>query len=238
MKLRFVLFVFFAVCCADSVFAQGFSFRYMELSVSEGESMFTNKKFVVPPPQSLTPLNGVVKFSTKNRHEARLNFYTTSHFGAEAFYSFEKNQVVYEQTTAPASSIAVPLEIHNFGMDILYYPVGSPDSKWRPFIFIGGGAKIYRPSGLGQSIAKDPLQGNFATFFESSHGSFSYGGGVKRTLNKSFSARLDVGNQMTAVPLFGLSTYSPLLPNDTVIPIGGNINNPFVSVGIILKLGK
>ena len=55
-----------------------------------------------------------------------------------------------------------------------------------------------------QAAAKDPLQGNFDTFFETSRGTGTFGAGVKRALNKSIGFRADAGTEFTKVPTFGL----------------------------------
>jgi hypothetical protein len=102
---------------------------------------------------------------------------------------------------------------------------------------IGGGAVIYRPSTGGQASAKDPLQGNFDTFFESSRGSGTAGGGVKHPITKSLGFRADAGVAFTKVPTFGLPESSAQA-NATVLPVSGLVRTVRASAGIIIYLGK
>jgi hypothetical protein len=96
---------------------------------------------------------------------------------------------------------------------------------------------IYRPTGEGQKIATDPLKGNLSDFFESSRAAVNFGGGIKRSLGRSFGVRFDVGNVTTATPTFGLPTTSTD-PNAAVLPVKGRTNNSYASIGIILYLGR
>jgi hypothetical protein len=127
--------------------------------------------------------------------------------------------------------------VHTLTINLLYYPVGSVESKWRPFLEIGGGAVIYRPSSGGQTAAKDPLQGNFDTFFESSRAAASLGGGLKRPLTKTLGFRVDAGTMLTRVPTFGLPESSAQA-NTQILPVGGLVRTVRASAGIILYLGK
>jgi hypothetical protein len=127
--------------------------------------------------------------------------------------------------------------VHTLTLNLLYYPFGETSSAWRPFITFGGGAVIYRPSTGGQAAAKDPLQGNFDTFFETSRGTGTFGAGVKRALNKSIGFRVYAGAEFTKVPTFGLPESSASV-NATVLPVGGLVHSIRGSVGIIFYLGK
>jgi hypothetical protein len=238
MKRYLCAFVVALAVCTRSAAAQGLSFKSLELSVSEAISYHTKKQFEIGPPQSTTPIEEEMRLDTGHRHEVRLNFLTTKHIGSEAFYTYGSTNVVFTRQTAPGDSLSIPIQLHHFGVSILYYPTGEESSKWRPFIAVGGGAKIYRPTGEGQDIATDPLRGNLSSFFESSRGAFNYGVGVKRSLGRSFGLRIDLGNVVTAAPTFGLPTEATDLPNANVLPVSGKINNPHASVGIILYLGR
>jgi hypothetical protein len=220
-----------------SAMGQGFSIKNLELSLSEGVSYFSGKNFQIGSPQSSTPIDGQMKFSSDNRHEGRLNFVTTNRIGAEVFYGYETTSAVFSRITLPADSLSIPVQIHHFGLDILYYPVGTTESKWRPFVRIGGGAMIYRPTGAGQSIATDPLRGNFSTFIESSRSAIDFGGGLKRSLTRSLGVRFDVGAVTTPTPTFGLPVSSDLA-NASVLPVTGRTRNLHASVGLVLYLGR
>jgi hypothetical protein len=223
--------------CCQSGFSQALSLKNLEFNLSVGRSYFSGKDFQIGSPQSSTPIDGTMKIDAGNRSDARLNFLTTNRFGAEAFYGYEKNSVTFSRTTPPAESLSIPIQIHHFGLNVLYYPIWTIESKWRPFINVGGGAMIYRPTSAGQSAATDPLRGNFETFIESSRGAASVGAGVKRSLGKSFGVRFEVTDMLTKVPTFGLPTSSDQA-NTSVLPVSGRTNNFQASVGIIIFLGK
>jgi hypothetical protein len=122
-------------------------------------------------------------------------------------------------------------------LNLLYYPLGEANSTWRPFIAVGGGAVIYRPSTGGQASAKDPLQGNFDTFFESSRGSGTVGAGLKHPITRTLGFRADAGVVLTKVPTFGLQESSTQ-SNATVLPVSGLVRSVRASAGLIIYLGK
>jgi len=234
---RYALLVGVFVFLSGSALAQGLSVKSAELSLSVGETAFSKKTFTIGPPQSSTPINGAMQLNSGKMYEARVNFYNSSRIGSEVMYSYQYSGVDFTRSTAPASSFSVPLQVHTLTLNLLYYPFGETSSAWRPFITFGGGAVIYRPSTGGQAAAKDPLQGNFDTFFETSRGTGTFGAGVKRALNKSIGFRADAGAEFTKVPTFGLPESSASA-NATVLPVGGLVHSIRGSVGIIFYLGK
>jgi hypothetical protein len=170
-------------------------------------------------------------------YEARVNFYTSKRIGSEVLYGYQYSGLELSRSSPTSVTFSVPVQIHTLALNLLYYPLGETTSAWRPFLTVGGGAVIYRPSSGGQTSAKDPLQGNFDTFFESSRGSGNFGAGVKRALNRSLGFRADVGAVFTKVPTFGLPESSTQ-SNATVLPVGGLVHGVRASAGLILYLGK
>src|SRR5688572_18957592 len=179
---------------SEALWAQGFTLKNVELSLSESVSKYSSKDFEIGPPQSSTPIPERMRFETGNRHELRVNALTTKRFGIEGFYTHQSTDVVFERRPSSTDSLAIPLGIDHFGASFLYYPLGTSDpKKWWPFIQVGGGAMIYRPTGEGQKIATDPLRGNLSTFFESSKAAINAGAGVKRELGHNLGIRFDAG---------------------------------------------
>ena len=222
---------------SEPAWAQGFSVKSLELNIALGESQYSSKSFQIGSPQSSTPINGEMKISARRREIGRLNFLTTNRIGTEGFYSLESTDVTFNRKTAPVTSLSIPMQIHAFGVNVLYYPIGKTEDAWRPFVSIGGGAMIYRPTGRGQSIATSPLYGNLTSFFESSRGSGSAGVGLKRSFTRSFGVRLDVEDTFTKAPNFGLPSTSTV-PNASVLPVHGLSSNLQASVGVIVYLGR
>jgi len=226
------LFIF-----TGSALAQGLSVKSAELSLSVGEMSFSKKTFTIGAPQASTPINGVMQLNSGKMYEARVNFYTSNRIGSEVLYGYQYSGVTFTRNSPEPSSFSVPLQIHTLTVNLLYYPLGETGSAWRPFVTVGGGAVIYRPSTGGQTSAKDPLEGNFDTFFETSRGTGTFGAGVKRALTKSVGLRADVGGALTKVPTFGLPESSAQA-NATVLPVGGLIRSYRATAGLILYLGK
>jgi hypothetical protein len=237
MKRNVFLFAVFFLIGAPKAFPQGISLKNLELSLSAGRSSFSSKDFQIGSPQSSTPIDGTMKIKGGTRGEGRLNFLTSNRFGSEAFYIYEKNSVEFNRSGASEDTLSIPLQVHLFGVNVLYYPTGTTESKWRPFVSVGGGAMIYRPTGRGQDIATDPLRGNLPSFIESSRAAVTIGAGLKRSLGRSFGVRFDVGDVLTGVPTFGLP-HDSTDPNASVLPISGRMNNFHASVGITLFLGR
>lgn len=236
MKRYLMLAGLCALASVGSVFAQGLSIRSAELSLSMGTTDFSTKSFTIGQPQTATPINGTMTLSNGTTYEARINFYTQRHLGAEFLYGYQYGGVTFATSGANAGSFGVPMQVHTIGLNGLYYLTG-PKNPWRPFVTIGGGAVIYRPSSGGQAAARDPLQGNFDTFFETSRGYGSVGGGVKRPITKSIGFRADAGVLFSKVPTFGLPESSATT-SATVLPVGGVIRSFRASAGVIFYLGK
>ena len=234
MKRYLMLAGWCALASVGSVFAQGLNIRSAELSLSMGDTQFAKKTFKIGEPQAATPINGTMDLSSGKMYEARINFYTQRHLGAEFLYGYQYGGVVF--TTDTPSRFGVPLQVHTIGLNGLYY-LTNAKAAWRPFVTIGGGAVIYRPSSGGQASAKDPLQGNFDTFFETSRGFGQVGGGVKHPITKSIGFRVDASELFSKVPTFGLPESSAST-NATVLPVGGIVRSFRASAGVVFYLGK
>src|SRR5215471_2048930 len=235
MKRYLILAGLCALTSVGSAFAQeGLNIRSAELSLSMGYSDYSKKLFTIGQPQTATPINGSMTLSDGTMYEARINFYTKRHLGAEFLYGYQYGGVNFAVNSG--SSFGVPLQVHTIGLNGLYYLSG-PRSAWRPFVTIGGGAVIYRPSTGGQAAAKDPLQGNFDTFFETSRASGNVGAGLKRPITNTIGFRADAGFVLSRVPTFGLPESSGT-PSATVLPVGGLVHGFRASAGVIFYLGK
>jgi len=220
-----------------SALAQGLTVKSAELSLSAGETSFSKKSFTVGAPQSAIPIKGSMDLSSGKMYEARINFYSRNKIGSEVLYGYQYGGVTFNRTTAPAAKFGVPMQVHTLTLNLLYYPFGETTSGWKPFVTFGGGAIIFRPSSGGQRAARDPLQGNFDTFFETSRATGTVGAGVKKSLTKSIGFRVDASAWLTKVPTFGLPESSAQV-SATVLPVGGTVRNIRASAGVIFYLGK
>src|SRR5260370_9938829 len=185
MKQYALLLTVSYVVFTGSALAQGLSVKSAELSLSVGEINFASKKFTIGAPQTSSPITGTMDLSSGKMYEARINFYNRKRISSEVLYGYQYGGVIFNRTSAPASKFGVPLQVHTLTLNLLYYPFGETTSGWKPFVTFGGGAIIFRPSSGGQRAARDPLQGNFDTFFETSRATGTVGAGVKKSLTKS-----------------------------------------------------
>ena len=237
MKKQMLLVCTCVLALSGSLLAQGLSVKSAELSLSVGGTNSSKKAFTIGTPQSSTPITGFMQLNSGKIYEARINFYTSRRFGSEFLYGYQYSGVAFNRNSPTQATLNIPLQVHTLNLNLLYYPLGETTSGWRPFVTIGGGAVIYRPSTGGQASAKDPLQGNFDTFFESNRGSGSIGAGVKHPISKTLGFRADAGAVFTKVPTFGLPTSSTQ-SNATVLPVGGLVHSIRASAGLIIYLGR
>jgi hypothetical protein len=237
MTSQLLLIGMCVLASAGSAFSQGLSVKSAELSLSVGGTTYSKKSFTIGAPQSSTPINGVMQLDSGKTYEARINFYNSNRLGSEFLYGYQYSGVSLTRDSPTQGSFSVPLQIHTLTLNILYYPLGEASSSWRPFLTVGGGAVIYRPSTGGQASAKDPLQGNFDTFFESNRGSGTVGGGVKHPITRTLGFRADASVVFTKVPTFGLP-QSSTQSNAIVLPVSGLTQSVRASAGLIIYLGK
>lgn len=207
-----------------------------ELNLFTGKSFFLEESFSIGPPQSETLLPMTFKLDPTLRTGLRLNFVTSQDWGFETFASYESATAAIQRRDGAVPELRFPVQHYRFGVDLVYYPLGSAGQRRIiPFVLAGGGAAIYRPTGEGKTIATDPLRGNLPDLIESSKALFIYGAGIKYRLTNSIGFRADVNGGVTKNPTFGLPTESDQSTN-TVLPLTGFTSNTEISIGITLKL--
>ena len=208
----------------------------IELNLFAGTSFFTQESFEIGPPQSQTPIPMTFDLDSDLRGGLRLNFITAEKWGVEAFSSYEATTAAIRRDDNAVPELRFPVQHYRFGVDLLYYPLGSEGrNRIVPFVLGGGGASIYLPTAEAKRIASDPLRGNLPDLIESSRGLAIYGVGLKYRLTNSIGFRADVQGGITRNPTFGLDTASEE-PTDTVFPLTGYSHNIGISVGITIKL--
>ena len=127
------------------------------------------------------------------------------------------------------------MQVHQFAVNTLYYFSDDETETVRPFLTVGIGGTLYRPTDEAKSIARDPLRGNFAELNESSSLAVNYGFGVKAKAGSRVGFRLDARGFLTRTPSFGLPRDSPD-PNALVFPTGGAFHNIEASASIVFYL--
>jgi outer membrane protein W len=209
----------------------------LELNIYGGGAIYSKKTYEISFPQSPTPIAGQFKLDETLRGGLRLNVYTRGHWGQEFFYSYEPNTAHFTRQTTPQTSLNLELNVHNVGINALYYLSDNEERRVRPFLGIGIGTAIYMPTGRARAIARDPLRGNVADLDTANELTLNYGAGVKAKLKSWIGVRMDVRGFSGRNPSFGLARESSD-PNATVFPAGGAIHNGEVSVGFVFYFGK
>jgi opacity protein-like surface antigen len=105
----------------------------------------------------------------------------------------------------------------------------------RPFLSIGIGGTLYRPTNVAKAIARDPLRGNLGRIDSSSELTFNYGIGLKAKISDRIGFHVDGRGFVSRTPSFGFARESTD-PHATVFPAGGAFHNAEASAGLIFYL--
>ena len=215
----------------------GYAQQNLELNIFGAGSIYTKKQYEIGFPQSITPIPGEFKLDKAIRGGVRFNVYTRGHWSEEFFYSYEPDKTHFLRRSTPPVSLALDMQVHNLGVNAIYYLHEDEGRRIRPFISVGFGATVYRPTAEAQAIARDPLRGNLRDMDSSRELALNYGAGFKSRFNNRVGFRLDVRGFTGRTPSFGLARQSND-PNATVFPASGVIQNGEASAGLIFYFGK
>lgn len=95
----------------------------------------------------------------------------------------------------------------------------NPGGRFQPFAAVGGGYANYEHSTTTLSGAPNPAARH------TSHGAFTFGGGVDASLSRWFALRFDVRDFYTPSPTYNAG-------------VSGRQHNPVISGGFVLRLGE
>jgi outer membrane protein W len=200
-------------------------------------SIRSAKDYEIGFPQSPTPIPGHFKFDKGVGGGLRVNVYNRGHWGEELFYSYEPNTAHFTRRGTTASSLDLDMQMHNIGLNALYYLSDDETHNIRPFLSVGAGWAIFRPTGQARAVARDPLRGNVPDLGTANEIALNYGAGFKAKLRSWIGIRLDVRGFVGRNPSFGLARESSD-PNATVFPAGGAIHTGEASAGFVFYFGK
>ena len=209
----------------------------LELNVFGAGSIYSMKNFEIGFPQSAAPIQAQFKLDKAFRGGLRVNVYTGGHWGEEFFYSYEPNKAHFQRPTTPPNSLDLNIQIHNLGVNALYYLSDDKTRRVRPFLSVGIGTTLYRPTGQAEAIVRDPLRGNVPDLHTAHEIAMNYGAGFKAKLGSWIGFRFDVRGFLGRNPSFGLARESND-PNATVFPAGGAIHNGEASAGLVFYFKK
>jgi Outer membrane protein beta-barrel domain len=206
-----------------------------ELNVFGAFSMYTKASYTIGFPQLNVPTPGQVTFDNKVRYGARLGVYTRGHWGQEFFYSYEPNVFSIAQRGQPTDNLH--LNIHNYGINALYYLVESETHTVQPFLSAGIGGTYYQLTEESLLFLRDPNGGNRPDMNNTNLLAFNFGFGFKTRSNGHFGVRMDVRDFITPNPRFGL-VRSSNNPAAEVLPTTGALNNGEFSAGVVFYFQK
>ena len=209
----------------------------LELNLFGSGNWHTKNQFEIGYPQSVTPIAGEFRFDDGLGGGVRFNVNTSGHFGEEFFYSFESNEAHFIRKTPPERQLDLGIQIHNLGVNGIFYFTSNELARTRPFLSVGVGATLYRPNTQARNIASDPLRGNLPGFGQSNEFTFNYGIGFKRRLGSVYGIRMDMRHFMGRNPSFSLPRNSND-PNATVFPADGAIHSFEASAGIVFYFSR
>jgi hypothetical protein len=210
---------------------------HLELNVFGAGSIYSSKEYEISFPQSITPIPGKFRLDKAWRGGIRVNVYDRGHWGQEFFYSYEPNKAHFTRRSTPSSSLDLNIQVHNVGVNALYYFNEDETKPVRTFATIGLGATIYRLTSEAQAFVRDPLRGNVPDMDSSRELAMNYGFGLKARIGSYVGFRGDIRGFLGRNPSFGLARKSDN-PNATVFPASGAIHNGEVSAGLIFHFRK
>jgi hypothetical protein len=210
----------------------------LELNLFVAGTAYTKNRFDIAYPQSATPLPGTFAFDNAIRGGIRVNVYNGGHWGEEFFYSYEPNQATIRRTVGTSvSQTKLDIQMHNFGINALYFLSADEERRIRPFLSFGVGGTVYRPTQEARQAAVDPNRANLPGFGQSNEFALNYGVGLKSRVNNRVGFRMDVKGFLGRNPSFSLPRDSPD-PRATVFPASGAIHSLEASAGLIFYLGR
>jgi opacity protein-like surface antigen len=208
----------------------------IELNLFGAGSIYTRNSFEYGYPQFSTPIPGTLSLDNHARFGVRLGVYARGHWGQEFFYSFEPNSVHITRPTAPATDANLHIQVHNYGVNALYYLIETESGVFQPFVSAGIGGSVYRLTPQSVSYVRDPLRGNMRDMDNANELGFNFGIGFKTRTSGRVGFRMDFRDFVGRSPSFGLARQSND-PTATVLPATGAINNGELSVGLVFYFG-
>ena len=226
-----------AMLCGWAERSYGQTIPQLEINVFGSANAHTKNKFEIGFPQTVNPIPAEFRLDDAIGGGIRFNVHTGGHWGEELFYSFEPNEAHFIRSTSPQQQSDLRIQIHNLGVNGIFYFNNDDAVKTRPFLSFGLGATVYRPTSETRSIVRDPLRGNLPGFSQSNEFAFNYGMGFKHRLFDIYGVRMDIRHFLGRNPSFSLARSSND-PNATVFPADGAIHSFEASAGIVFYFKK
>jgi opacity protein-like surface antigen len=150
--------------------------------------------------------------------------------GAELEYSFADQPLDFVNLRPSLPTLDVEHKIHSIVYSILVYPFDR-SRRLRPYGTFGGGASFYY---IGKD-SKNKAASQGIVLKDRWKFAFSFGGGAKYLITNKIGVRVDVRDQISGVPNYGLPDTSPALPGGEIgaaFRADGRVHNLIVNVGL------
>lgn len=128
--------------------------------------------------------------------------------GAELEYSYSDNLLSLSNLSDLVPNLKVKQRIHKIVYSILVYPLGRK-GRVQPFGSFGGGTSYFQIANDSEAVQ------NAVILKDQWKLAASFGGGVKIPLSGPWGFRVDVRDQITSVPSFGLPKIAPFFQGNS-----------------------
>jgi opacity protein-like surface antigen len=151
------------------------------------------------------------------------------HAAAELEYTYANSPMAFIDVKPGLNRLDLDHGTHSVIYSILYYPVPR-SQRIRPFLSAGVGAAFYRVT----SASKSDAIASGVSLTDRWKFAVSLGGGVKYKLSSNWGFRLDVRDQLTGVPDYGLPSVAQVLQGSLgpAFRADGQLHNWRLSCGI------
>ena len=147
------------------------------------------------------------------------------HFGAELEYSFADQPLEFTNLTPDLPSLHLAHKVHQFAYSILFYLYDHQPSI-RPFLSVGIGTSLFRIP----SDSKNQALEKGIDLTDRWKVGFNYGGGIKYQKSQNWGFRLDIRDQVTGVPDYGIPSRGTA---EALFRPDGVLHNWQFSVGLM-----
>ena len=169
-----------------------------EVSIFGGWASLGDRSFVTAADDGSVNTVGV-DFESGPAFALRVTDNFSQHLGAELEYAFSGHDSSFTNLAPMVPLLEVKQRLHKFTYSAVIYPTDRR-GHIRPFAIVGVGATYFQSSTDQDELALSngiDLQSRWKL-------AYTYGGGVKFMMGQQWALRVDVRNQVSTVPDYGL----------------------------------
>jgi hypothetical protein len=176
-------------------------YRDWELSPFGGASILDGSEFSTPVTGSAIETSREVGIEYRPGYQIglRLTQYLGDFWGADIEYSFANQPLRFTNLTPQIPTLALSHSLNHWSYSVSSLPLPGY-KRFRPYIKLGMGASLYYI----HESSKDAALAEGVALRNSWKYTVNLGGGFKYLIEDQFAVTLDVRDQMTGVPSYGL----------------------------------